>query len=516
LKTYPSTNLGLLTVDLPAGAHQLALRWTGTPLQHRAGAAGIIALLIATVVCVRQRERRWLAVIPLLLLGFGSAATLWSGPLLTVQPPPKAVKTNDVRLLGYRWERGDDHHLWVYPYWSVNNTPSANLRARWELRDGAGKVQSEIIAQPYFNAVPANNWPPGTLVDDVYQLPLPPGLRAGTYQIALRLADNATELKKPATVLGNITLSAPAPAQIAPAQPLALRFGDTLALNGYNAAWQGRPFTPAEQKPLPVQSGEKLEYTLFWRATEKSYIEKNYHGFIHLTDQLGRAVAQEDHVPGPMFHPPALWDAYTLQPDTYLLRVAKAAPSGLYWPAVRVYDTETQDLLPVHAQDGQELGDNFRLPPVKVINPIQRTPTHKSAAQFGSLATLLGYDLALPAAAIHAGDHFTITLYYRSAATTPADYTRFVHVYNPTTGMAAQFDSPPQNGINPTWSWAPGEVIVDPVGLEVAKDAKPGAYTVYIGFYEPKANNARLAVSDANGKAVPDDQMPLLTLTLQP
>jgi len=82
--------------------------------------------------------------------------------------------------------------------------------------------------------------------------------------------------------------------------------------------------------------------------------------------------------------------------------------------------------------------------------------------------------------------------------------------------MAAQFDSPPQNGINPTWSWTPGEVIVDPVGLEVAKDAKPGAYTIYLGFYEPKANNARLAVSDANGKAVPDDQAPLMTLTLQP
>lgn len=514
LKTYPSTNLGLLTVDLPAGAHRLSLRWTGTPLQQRAGIISLILLLVTSITCLCQPKRRCLAVIPLLLFGFGLMATFWSGALTPLQTPTKAVKTNNVRLLGYRWEQGDAQHLWVYPYWYVTNTPSPDLRTRWEVRDVAGKVQAEIVSQPYFNAVPASNWPPGTLVDDVYQLPLPSGLAAGTYQLAMRLGETPNELKKQATVLGKVTLAKAVPMQAPPAQPLAIHFGDAIALNGYDATVQGQPFTPSEKNPIVVHSGEKLAYTLFWRATEP--LTKNYRGFIHLTDTLGRAVAQEDHIPGPVFHPPALWDAYTLQPDTYLLHIAKDAPSGLYWPSVRLYDSETQALLPVHAQDGQELGDNLRLPPVKLINPTTRPSAHKISAQFGSMATLLGYDLSTPAQGVRAGDHFTLTLYYRSDATTSADYTRFVHVYQPTTGMAAQFDSPPQNGVNPTWTWQPGEVIVDPVGLEVAQDAKPGVYTVYLGFYAPKANNARLAVHDANGKAVQDDQVPLAQLTVRP
>ena len=88
-----------------------------------------------------------------------------------------------------------------------------------------------------------------------------------------------------------------------------------------------------------------------------------------------------------------------------------------------------------------------------------------------------------------------------------ADYTRFLHVYNAASGMAAQFDSPPQNGANPTWSWTPGEVVVDRVDLQVAEAAKPGQYTVYLGFYDPKAGGARIQARDAAGKPFPADRV---------
>ncbi len=514
LTTYPTTNLGLLTVDLPAGAHQLHLRWTGTSIQHAAGAIGLLTLLIASIVYWRQRTWRWLSLIPLALLSFGVAATVWSGPLLPVQAPTKTVKANGVQMLGYRWARSDPGHLWVYPYWYIAELPSANLRARWELQDATGKVQAEIIAKPYFNAVPANNWPPGTLVDDVYQLPLPPGLAAGTYQMAVRLGENVATLKKPAIPIGQVTLVDPAPVLAQPPEhALAIHFGDAIRLNGYNVTRQGQAFSAAEPKPALVYNHDYLEYTLFWRATAP--INQNYHGVMHLLDLAGHAIAQEDHVPGPMFHPPALWDAYYLQPDTYLLRVPKTAPSGLYWPSVRMYDADSQALLPVHDNAAQDLGDHFQLPPLKIVNQTTRAPAHKVAAQLGAFATLLGYDLPTPTTSLHAGDHFTVTLYYQSKTSTPADDTRFLHFNNPALGMAAQFDSPPQNGVNPTWTWQPGEVIVDPVELTVAAAAKPGIYTLYVGFYEPKANNARVPIHDAAGNTVPDDRMPLTELTIE-
>jgi hypothetical protein len=345
-------------------------------------------------------------------------------------------------------------------------------------------------------------------------LPLPPGLADGTYQLAVRLGASDTELKKSASVIGNVILVEPAPAQPLPAYPLAINFGDAIRLAGYDATLQGQTITSTAEHLVVAEGGDYLQYKLFWRAT--GLIEKNYHGFIHLTDQTGRAIAQEDHVPGPMFHPPALWDQYYLQPDTYLLRIPQDAPSGLYWPAVRIYDSDTQELLSVADKDGKELGDNFRLPPVKIVRSLTGTPAHKVAAQIGATATLLGYDLTPPVEQFHAGDAFTLTLYYRSETGTTADYTRFVHLHNPTLGMAAQFDSPPQNGVNPTWSWQPGEVIADSVGLTIAKDAKPGSYTLYVGFYEPKANNARVPLRDGNGNAVLDERMTLTEIMVRP
>ena len=98
------------------------------------------------------------------------------------------------------------------------------------------------------------------------------------------------------------------------------------------------------------------------------------------------------------------------------------------------------------------------------------------SAQLGDLATLVGYNLGLPAAGLRAGSQISVTLYYRANAVTDLDLTRFAQLYSPELGMAAQQDSPPAQGGNPTWSWVPGELIADAVVLTVAPEARPGPY----------------------------------------
>ena len=170
-------------------------------------------------------------------------------------------------------------------------------------------------------------------------------------------------------------------------------------------------------------------------------------------------------------------DLFSLQPDRYSLRIPEDTPSGLYWPMVGLYDFKgvDSDLLPVAAANVPVLGDTYRLPPVKVLGagPVAR-PQHEMSAQLGDLATLVGYDLTLPQAGLRAGSQFSLTLYYRADVVTDQNLTRFAHFFNPELGMAAQQDSPPAQGRNPTWSWAPGEVIVDEVALTVAPEAQPG------------------------------------------
>lgn len=342
LEPYPSTNLGLLTVDIPAGRHELALTWTGTALQRWAGWISLLALAVLAGLVWLRSEPRWLAALPLALLAFGLTASLQPRPLNEVETPQAAVEAGGVRLLGYRLERDDPGHLYVYPYWFVTQRPAEPLYAQWEIRDQAGTPQARLTTRPYFNALDAQNWPAGAIVDDAYRLPLPPGLPAGRYELAIRLAAEDWP-DQPAPAIGQFELAQPIPDQVSPAQPLDVGFGGAARLGGFAVAVERQPMEAAPGRPAVAQAGDRIDYTLYWQAG--AFIEENYHGFVHLVGVDGRPLVQEDHLPGPFFRPPALWDGYYWQPDVYHLRLPADAPAGLYWPIAGLYQFDTLERL---------------------------------------------------------------------------------------------------------------------------------------------------------------------------
>jgi hypothetical protein len=128
--------------------------------------------------------------------------------------------------------------------------------------------------------------------------------------------------------------------------------------------------------------------------------------------------------------------------------------------------------------------------------------------RFGEFAELLGYDLA-PApttspATFYPGDRVVVTLYYRSRGVTGQNYVRFLQLLDPAFSPAAQQDAIPRSGGNPTWSWQPGEVVIDHAELRIADGAAPGVYTLYTGFYPAEDPNARVEVLDAAQNAAPN------------
>ncbi len=419
-----------------------------------------------------------------------------------------------MRLLGFRVERDVPDYISIYPYWYVEYTPANSLRAHWEITRLDGTVVSSVTAYPYFNTLHAATWPRGTLVDDAYRLPLPPGLPAGQFEIALRLGESQSALNQAAVPIGKLTLKRAAPGQKQPDVSLDVRVGDTVRLAGYDVLVTGQETQAAAARPLVVRSGQYLEYRLYWQATGS--VEHNYHGFVHLVDRSGRPLVQQDQLPGPFFSPPLLWDNYHLQTDTYLLRIPADAPSGLYWPNAGLYDFGSQDRLPVHTLGAATADDHVTLPPVKIINGSLERPQTRVTACFDDLATLLGYDLTIPESGLQPNGRFTVTLYYRSEHTTDVDYTRFLQLYNPANGMAAQQDGPPQAGDNPTFSWMPGEVIREQVELTISRNARPGRYGLFVGFYNPKAQGARLPVVGSDGRHVPENWARLIDLTVEP
>ncbi len=510
LPTYPSTNLGLVTVDLPAGVHELTLRWAGTGLQRLATWLSLLTLAALVVLAWVVNRPRWMVALPLGLLILGLAAVLTGPAAPAVQVPAQPVANRNLAMLGYRLKKGGPNDLYIYPYWYIQHTPPANTLIRWQLRDATGQTVSQAAAHPYFNSQAASDWPPGTLVDDAYRLALPPGLAAGSYQLDVQVADEDEATAW--TPVGTVTVATSIPVQPQPAHPLAARFGDLVDLEGFDVSHDGHAVAASSPRPLVVRPGDSLDYTLYWQPLQP--LLTNYHGFIHLVDRQGQPLAKRDQVAGSFFRTPMMWDSVSLQPDRYLLRIPARAANGLYWPIVGLYEHESVDLLPVHSIDGQPSGDTFRLPPVKVMDPnASARPQHQVSARLGDLATLLGYDLALPQDGLRAGSPFSVTLYYQVDTATDQDLTQFVQLFNPDLGMAAQQDALPQDGANPTWAWLPGETVVDVRTLQVRDDAAPGDYRLMVGLYDA-TDGVRLSVADAEGTALPDGLLVLTTLTV--
>ena len=110
----------------------------------------------------------------------------------------------------------------------------------------------------------------------------------------------------------------------------------------------------------------------------------------------------------------------------------------------------------------------------------------------GDVAILQGFDLSAPAGGVRPGDAITLTLHFQAQVSGVADYSRFVHLYSPQLGMAAEQDGIPQDGHNPTWTWTKGETIVDRVRLQVSQQATPGLYALGSGLYDQSAAGVRL------------------------
>ncbi len=494
---YPTTNLGLLTLDIPPGRHSLRVEWIGTRAQQIGVAVTMLTLLIAGGVVLRLRQWGWLGAIlvALMLAWLGRGGPPSPVPLTA---PRQAPVYAPLALLGYHVAQPDAATLTVYPYWLVHTTPPVDFIAHWQLLDADGHAVVEHLSLPIFNALPADRWPPNTVVDDAYRLMLPPGLPPGDYRLALGVRHGETHLAP--VEIGAVHLPRSAPPQAAPAHPADARFGATTRLAGYAFQVNRRAQTLTDAAPPVVRPGDHLTYALYWQAT--GLVANNYHGFVHLTDILGTPLAQTDQLPGPIFQPPRLWSQTRLHPDVYRLRLPREAPSALYWADVGLYDFATLRRLPAVIDGRATEAGRHRLPPIKVVNTTPPHPARILAARFGDFAELVGVDLAPDPATLRAGETIQVTLYFRSRGMGTRRYVRFLQLYHPDQGVVAQQDAEPRQGGNPTDTWQPRESIVDTATLRVAERTAPGVYTLYTGFYAREDPAARVPVTDAAGAPV--------------
>lgn len=513
LKSYPSTDLGLLTTELPRGIYTLTKVWREPPLAYHGAAISVMTLALLVVLCLSDRRYRWFAVLPAFLL-LSVVTVGGKTPAMTaVQSPSTTVTGFGLRLLGFRIETFKAGEMLLHSYWYVAASPPADLQFRWQLRYPMGAIVQDYTSRPYFNTMSAANWPPGTVVDDAVQLLLPDSEVDGTYQLAVGLvvSDTAALMASP-IVIGrvNATNNVDTPPQ--PHQLLMASLGSSIQLVGADYATDRRWLSSPATTPWRTKPGQTLAIRLYWRT--RTTLTADLHGFVHLVDAQGRVIAQQDQAPGLDFQPVTLWLPGATVTDEYRLWIPSDTPSTLLWPRVGLYNVVTGDRLLSQGADGATV-DAIQLAPIKVVHKPQQAVAQPAIARFGELAELVDYAVNAPAQPLRTGEPIRVRLTFRSLAPTATNFTRFVHLYSPALGLAGQADGIPQDGNNPTWSWAAAEVIEDEVTIRLRATAPPGEYTLYVGFYDAQANGQRLPVTDARGNGLPDSLAPLTTLVLQ-
>ncbi|MDW8067544.1 MAG: hypothetical protein RML46_01375 [Anaerolineae bacterium] len=94
-----------------------------------------------------------------------------------------------------------------------------------------------------------------------------------------------------------------------------------------------------------------------------------------------------------------------------------------------------------------------------------------------------------------------LTLYWEALEPPQQDYQVFVHVYDPALNLLVQADHSPVNGLRPTSSWQPGEIIEDRVAFRLTSQALETGFALAVGMYDLRAPGDRLIVRTLEGTA---------------
>ena len=138
-------------------------------------------------------------------------------------------------------------------------------------------------------------------------------------------------------------------------------------------------------------------------------------------------------------------------------------------------------------------------------------PEQTARAQVGGQFEFSGYDLRETGAA--PGDEIPIALYWRATEPVTQDLSIFLHLVDGSGRLVWQDDGAANHGERPTWSWGPGETIVDPHTVKLPADLAEGDYLLTTGLYD-WTSGERLSIRDSAGARLPDDRFAVTTFNV--
>ncbi len=201
--TRPEGDLGLVAADIPAGDHEVRLRYTATQAQRVAGVLALVGGLLWLGLALR-RDRRWLAVPLLVGVYFLSAtAPAWTSQTPGVEPRPRSVLLGDrIRLIGSRVitpEVRPGGRVWFTLDWLALAPPRRRYKVIVHLTDQEGNTVANGDTEPGFFFTPTTRWQQGEIMEDWYSVRVPENTPPGTYLLLTGMYDAETVQNLPIT-----------------------------------------------------------------------------------------------------------------------------------------------------------------------------------------------------------------------------------------------------------------------------------------------------------------------------
>ena len=272
--------------------------------------------------------------------------------ITTIFNPLDVRMGDDIHLLGYAApNRIQPETRFPFTlYWKVDKGIVNDFIGFVQVLDTSGAV----VARPGYEGMqfaglnPTSLWMPNQVIVDRRSLSLPK-LWPGLYYWAVGMDRYPDHERLPVTKHGELTADDVAvfgefkvptnPFTSKPQHPLNTSLGRDIRLTGYD---------------LNMSQAQSMELVLYWQAVSK--ITTDYKVFVHIVDQNGKLVAQQDQFPDAWRYPTHIWDAGEQIRDSHLLSLNNL-PAGVYRVQIGMYQAETGERLTPIESNGNELKD---------------------------------------------------------------------------------------------------------------------------------------------------------------
>jgi mannosyltransferase len=403
---------------------------------------------------------------------------------------PHNLNFNDqLELTGMTQLNNDELVLFWKPLQQLPDTLHISLL----LTDQDGFIWSKekLTSRPGSYLYPPSRWPVGQLVITRHPLPWQTGTPPGIYQAEIELGtvddagifsgwdilDSQGRPQRRTALVDTVNLSRLVQPDSGPLPP------------DPNPVADLSPIITLRRVVLPqtnAQPGDRVHLVLLWQAGEYNLDDVSV--AFDLVDSQGQTFrVGSSFTPSRTFNL-SRWKPGDMVLGQYWLTIPPAAASGpaeirLHIVNTGVYDYD--EVYPIGFLD---------------ILPTERTFTAPKTmdltldTNFSDKITLLGLNCS-DNCQVSAGNIMTMTLFWRSDASTDISYTVFTHILDDAEKVLINADHlPPRQ----TSGWTPGEIISDQVRIEIPLNLSAGSYAVEIGLYD--ANNpdfARLPVAES-------------------